>query len=555
MSALLLASAHALAPIMFAALILILLLGYPVAFSLGALGLSFYGLGVWLTPYSEGALHLDWALLHTLPERVFAIMTSETLLSIPFFTVMGLVLERSGMAEDLLTTIGTLCGGIRGGLAYAVIFVGILLAATTGVVAASVIAMGLIALPVMLRAGYDRAVSCGVIAASGTLAQIMPPALVLIVLADQMQQSVGAMYRAAFIPALVLSVLFALFIAVLAWLKPALMPALNAPAERGTDDYKALIIVAVLGLWQGAICYGALIYFALVSDPSHALVWAGALTVTGLCLAALTDQRRHTPLLPPLAHRVILVMTPPLALIVIVLGSIIIGLATPSEAGALGCLGALTLAALKGRLDKMMLDEVLERAVRLTSFAVFILIGARVFSLTFFAIGGQSFVEGFLTHLPYGRMGFLIFVNIALFILAFFLEFFELAFIIIPLLVPAAQHLGIDLIWLGVIIGLNVQTSFMHPPFGYSLFYLRSVAPERAYIDASSGQHIAPVTSAHIYLGAVPFVVLQMIMVGLVIAFPALTRLGETRSPIASPSALEKSIDGLPHLPLKPFMP
>ena len=548
-------AANALAPLMFAALIFILLLGYPVAFSLGALGLFFYALGVWLTPFSLGLIHLDWSLLQALPERVFSIMTNETLLAIPFFTFLGLVLERSGIAEDLLTTMNEVYGGLRGGLAYAVIFVGTLLAATTGVVAASVISMGLIALPLMLRTGYHRALSCGVIAASGTLAQIMPPALVLIVLADQMQQSVSAMYRAAFVPALLLSVLFALLIALLSWLRPDLMPALPIKKDHRHDHRKALVTVVILALWQGGISFWVLTSLHIIATFESACVWAGVITLAGLCLAALYDQRRSKPLLSELTHRIILVMTPPLALIFIVLGSIIIGLATPSEAGALGCFGALGLAALKQRLTRTMLTDVLERTVRLTSFAIFILIGARIFSLTFFAIGGQEFIEKSLTYLPYGRIGFLIFVNIALFILAFFLEFFELAFIVIPFILPAAIHLGIDLVWLGVIIGLNVQTSFMHPPFGYSLFYLRSVAPHEPYIDRVTGALIAPVTTAQIYLGAIPFVIIQVIMVGIVIAFPSLLRLTDATKDLVPAAHIEETLRAIPSLPPKPFVP
>src|SRR5436309_1090451 len=377
------------APIMFASLVIILLLGYPAAFSLGAVGLIYAFVGIQL-----GEFRPDF--LQALPERVYGVMNNDTLLAIPFFTFMGLVLERPGMAEDLLDTIGQLFGTIRGGLAYAVVFVGALLAATTGVVAASVISMGLISLPIMLRYGYDRRMATGIIAASGTLAQIIPPSLVLIV------------------------------------------------------------------------------------------------------------------------------MVPPLFLIFLVLGTIFIGLATPTEGGAMGASGAIILGALKRRLSWDLIRQATESTAKLSAFVVFILVGARVFSLTFYGVNGHVWVEHLLTSLPGGQVGFLIFVNAFVFVLAFFLDFFELAFIVIPLLGPAAEHLGIDLIWFGVILGVNMQTSFMHPPFGFALFYLRSVAPKETYVDRVTGKRMDPVTTGQIYWGAVPFVVIQVIMVLLVILFPAL---------------------------------
>jgi len=429
------------APLMFATLVVFLLLGYPVAFALAALGLSFGFIGVelgLLTP----------ALYQALPERIFGIMSNDTLLAVPFFTFMGLILERSGMAEDLLDTIGQLFGPIRGGLAYAVIFVGALLAATTGVVAASVISMGLISLPIMLRYGYDRRLASGVIAASGTLAQIIPPSLVLIVLADQLGRSVGDMYAGAIFPGLVLTALYAVYVLATTLLFPKLAPAL--PAE------------------------------------------------------------------------VLFVLIPPLALIFLVLGTIFLGIATPTEGGAMGATGALALALINRRLSWALLKQAMNSTAKLTSFVVFILVGATVFSLTFRGVNGDLWVEHLLTSLPGGQIGFLIVVNILTFLLAFFLDFFELAFIIVPLLAPVADKLGIDLIWFGVLLGVNMQTSFMHPPFGFALFYLRSVAPAREYVDKISGKSTPPVTTGQIYWGAVPFVVIQVIMVGIVIAFPGL---------------------------------
>jgi tripartite ATP-independent transporter DctM subunit len=441
------------APLMFSALVVFLLLGYPVAFALAAIGLSFGFLGIelgLLTPALFGAL----------PERIFGIMANDTLLAVPFFTFMGLILERSGMAEDLLDTIGQLFGPVRGGLAYAAVFVGALLAATTGVVAASVISMGLISLPIMLRYGYDRRLATGVIAASGTLAQIIPPSLVLIVLADQLGRSVGDMYAGAIIPGLVLTMLYAVYVLGVTLFKPDAAPAL--PPEART-----------LRGWR-------------------------------------------------LLGRVIFVLIPPLALIFLVLGTIFLGVATPTEGGAMGATGALALALINRRLSWSLLRQAMNSTAKLTSFVIFILVGSTVFSLTFRGVNGDLWVEHLLTSLPGGQIGFLIVVNVLTFLLAFFLDFFELAFIIVPLLGPVAEKLGVDLIWFGVLLGVNMQTSFMHPPFGFALFYLRSVAPAKDYVDRISGRLIGRVTTGQIYWGAVPFVVIQVIMVAILIAFPQL---------------------------------
>lgn len=439
------------APLMFVALVFFLLFGYPVAFALAANGLLFAFIGIelgLLTP----------ALLQALPERVFGIMRNDTLLAIPFFTFMGLILERSGMAEDLLDTVGQLFGPIRGGLAYAVIFVGALLAATTGVVAASVISMGLISLPIMLRYGYDRKLASGVIAASGTLAQIIPPSLVLIVMADQLGRSVGDMYAGALIPGLILSALYAGYVFIISMIYPKVAPAL--PLEARTLHGFQLVI------------------------------------------------------------RVLVSLVPPLVLIFLVLGTIFIGVATPTEGGAMGAAGALILAMMKRKLDWSLLRQAMDTTAKLSAFVIFILIGSTVFGLTFRAVNGDLWVEHLLTSLPGGQLGFLIVVNIMIFLLAFFLDFFELAFIVVPLLGPAAEKLGIDLIWFGVLLGVNMQTSFMHPPFGFALFYLRSVAPVADYIDKVTGKLIPKITTGQIYWGAVPFVCIQIIMVALVIAFP-----------------------------------
>ena len=428
------------APLMFAALVVILLSGYPVAFALAANGLLFAVIGI-------QAGFFDFNLLQALPERVYGILSNSTLLAIPFFTFMGLVLERSGMAEDLLDTIGQLFGRVRGGLAYAVVLVGALLAATTGVVAASVIAMGLISLPIMLRHGYDRRLASGVIAASGTLAQIIPPSLVLIVLADQLGVSVGDMYRGALLPGLVLAGLYLVFVLAVTLVRPGAAPALPAAARP----------------LRGAA----------------------------------------------LARRAAVSMLPPLVLIFLVLGTIFLGVATPTESGALGAVGALALAGARRRLNLGMLRQAMDSTTRLTSFVVFILIGSTVFSLVFRGVDGDRWVEQLLTQLPGGALGFLVVVNLLVFTLAFFLDFFEIAFIIVPLLAPVAAKLGIDLVWFGVLLGVNMQTSFMHPPFGFALFYLRSVAPKE-------------VRTTDIYWGAAPFVLIQIVMIALVLAFPEL---------------------------------
>jgi len=436
------------APLMFLGLVGILLLGYPVAFALAANGLLFAGIGMHL-----GLFGIEQ--LQALPERVYGIMSNATLLAIPFFTFMGLILEKSGMAEELLDSIGQLFGPIRGGLAYAVVLVGALLAATTGVVAASVIAMGLISLPIMLRYGYDKRLASGVIAASGTLAQIIPPSLVLIVLADQLGVSVGDMYRGALAPALLLTALYAVFVLIVSLAWPKAMPALPAAARnlRG----KALLAKS---------------------------------------LAA---------------------MLPPLLLIFLVLGTIFLGIATPTEGGAMGATGALLLALAKRRLSREVLTQAMDVTARLTTFVIFILIGSTVFSLVFRLLEGDLWVEALLTALPGGRLGFLVVVNLLVFVLAFFLDFFEIAFIVVPLLAPVATKLGIDLVWFGVLLGINMQTSFMHPPFGFALFYLKSVAPKQ-------------VKTSDIYWGAVPFLIIQILMVATVLSFPGLVSVDSVKT-------------------------
>jgi GntP family gluconate:H+ symporter len=523
---------HNIAPIMFAGLIVFLLMGFPVAFSLGACGLFFGFVGVELGILPE-------SLLQALPLRIFGIMQNDTLLAIPFFTLMGLILERSGMAEDLLDTIGQLFGPLRGGLAFAVIFVGALLAATTGVVAASVISMGLISLPIMLRYGYDRRVASGVIAASGTLAQIIPPSLVLIILADQLGRSVGEMYKGAFIPGFVLAGLYVAYIVLLTFIRPNWVPALPPEArtireDNGESGLRSLLFLTILST-------GVAVYFG--EHYAQFLSWAkGELVATvakdetivvsmcaGVLLAfvlASVNKVTRLGLLSRMAERVTFVLIPPLLLIFLVLGTIFLGIATPTEGGAMGALGALIMALARGRLNMSLLKQALNVTTKLSSFVVFILVGSTVFSLVFQGVDGGKWVEHLLSGVPGGQLGFLIVVNTLVFLLAFFLDFFELAFIVVPLLGPVAEKMGIDLIWFGVLLAVNMQTSFMHPPFGFALFYLRSVAPGKEYTDKVTKKLIAPVTTMQIYWGAVPFVIIQIIMVGLIIAFPGIVSSG-----------------------------
>ena len=472
------------APIMFVGLILFLILGFPVAFSLGAAGLFFGVLGVYLDIFPQ-------AILSVLPLRLIGIMSNETLLAVPFFTLMGLILERSGMAEDLLESVGQVFGPLRGGLALAVILVGAMLAATTGVVAASVISMGLISMPIMLRYGYSRSLSSGVIAASGTLAQIIPPSLVLIVLADQMGKSVGDMYKGAFIPGFMLMGLYILFVVVL-----------------GEN------MEAVHTWWQGE-----LVEF-VPTDEKIVVSMCGGTFVAWLIAAI--NRVTHLGLLSKLAERVTFVLIPPLLLIFLVLGTIFLGVATPTEGGAMGAMGAIIMATLRKRLSWKLLRQALDTTTKLASFVMFILVGATVFSMVFQAADGPVWVEHLLTKLPGGEVGFLIFVNVLVFFLAFFLDFFELSFIVVPVLAPIAEKMGIDLIWFGVLLAINMQTSFLHPPFGFALFYLRSVAPEKPYVDHVTGKTMEPVTTMQIYKGAIPFLLLQLTMVAVLIAFPSL---------------------------------
>jgi TRAP-type mannitol/chloroaromatic compound transport system permease large subunit len=519
------------APVMFAGLICFLLLGYSVAFSLAACGLlfGFIGIQIGMLPAS---------LMQALPLRIFGIMQNETLLAVPFFTFMGLILERSGMAEDLLDTIGQLFGPIRGGLAFAVIFVGAMLAATTGVVAASVISMGLISLPIMLRYGYDRRVASGVIAASGTLAQIIPPSLVLIIMADQLGRSVGDLYKGAFIPGFTLTGLYVVYIIVMAIVRPASVPALPAEARtirepNGSSGLRSLGLLFVLSV-------GCAVAFGMsrpAETPTDELIVVSMCVGVGIAFVlAVINRTLKLGLLSRMAEQVTFVLIPPLGLIFLVLGTIFLGVATPTEGGAMGAVGALVMAVARQRLPMNLLRSAMDSTMKLSCFVVFILIGSTVFSLSFQAVDGSRWVEHLLTGLPGGQLGFLIVVNLLIFVLAFFLDYFELAFIIVPLIAPVADKLGIDLVWFGVLLAVNMQTSFMHPPFGFALFFLRSVAPADDYKDRITGRPVARVTTEQIYWGAVPFVLIQILMVGLIIAFPGLVTGG-----LATKKALDVS--------------
>lgn len=505
-------------PIMFLTLICFLLLGFPVAFTLAANGILYALLGIAFGEFT-------FSFLQALPDRVFGIVLNDSLLAVPFFTLMGLILERSGMAEDLLETIGQLFGPIRGGLAIAVVVVGAMLAATTGVVSASVISMGLISLPIMLRYGYDRKLATGVIAASGTLSQIIPPSLVLIILADQLGRSIGDMYRGAMLPGFILAGAYILYVVICSIVKPSSAPALPEEAriyrepngKSGLGSLLVLTIVAAAGAW--------LLDKILLTEKTaldevvvlNLLLWG----IIAFVIAA-ANKALGLRMLSQIAERVVFVMIPPLLLIFLVLGTIFIGVATPTEGGAMGAVGAIVMALIRRRLSWALLKQAMDTTTKLTSFVVFILVGSTIFTLTFTGFGGQHWVEGLFASLPGGETGFLIVVSIATFFLAFFLDFFELAFIIVPLLGPVADKMGIDLIWFGVLLAVNMQTSFMHPPFGFALFYLRSVAPKEDYVDRVTGKLITRVSTGDIYRGSIPFIVIQLLMVASVMAWPGM---------------------------------
>ncbi|MEM8572038.1 MAG: TRAP transporter large permease subunit [Pseudomonadota bacterium] len=528
--------AHNLAPIMFITVMGMLLIGYPVAITLAAGGLFFFVVGVALSEIAPSEINLFWPLLGAQPERVFGIMSNDTLLAIPFFTFMGLILERSGMAEDLLETIGQLFGPVRGGLAYAVVLVGALLAATTGVVAASVIAMGLISLPIMQRFGYSQQVATGTIVASGTLAQIVPPSLVLIVMADQLGVSVGDMYLGAILPALMLVALYCTYIFIISIIRPSAVPALPI-SERTLGGGIASLLGAIAA--AVALYYAASLFLFQNLTPANQLVSSAALAVIVVFLFALLNRALGLKILSHLAEQVIIVLIPPLALIFLVLGTIFLGIATPTEGGAMGAVGALALALAKRRLDFKTLRSAVEATTTLSAFVMFILIGARVFGLTFYGVNGNIWLEELLLQLPGGQYGFLVVVTVVVFILGCFLDFFEIAFILVPLLAPVAATLGIDLVWFGVVLGINLQASFLTPPFGFSLFYLRSVAPARDWTEPRSGRQLPAIRTGEIYKGAIPFICINASMILMVIIWPNLVTHYKQTPPTSAPAAIE----------------
>ncbi len=546
-------------PLMFIGLFTLLLTGFPVAFGLAATGLLFGYIGI------EAGIFPS-AMFQALPLRIFGIMQNDTLLAIPFFTYMGIILERSGMAEDLLETVGQVFGKVRGGVAIAVILVGALLAATTGVVAAAVISMGLISLPVMLRYGYNRTIATGTITASGTLAQAIPPSLVLIVLADQLGRSVGDMYSGALIPGLLLVGLYLLFIVVVAFVKPDWVPALPEEAlvfkeDNGTSGHKSLLVLvlicAAVGYGWAQMHNGLMTKWLERSVPSAGdeivILSLTLASLTGLALA-LINKMSKLHLLSRLAEQVTFVLMPPLILIFLVLGTIFLGVATPTEGGAMGALGAIILAIIKGRFSMPLNKQALEATAKLATFVLFILIGSTVFSFTFNAADGHIWVEHLFKDMPGGAWGFLIVVNILVFILGCFIDFFEIAFIIIPLLAPVAEKIlpglvpGMTpdqaMIWFGVIIAMNLQTSFLTPPFGFALFYLRSVAAKFDYKDRVTGKLIPSVKTSEIYKGSIAFICLQLTMLVAVIVFPVLVTGGIEKTATLSNDQIMLQLEG-----------
>ena len=545
-------------PLMFIGLFAVLLTGFPVAFGLAATGLAFGFVGI------EAGI-FPAAMFQALPLRIFGIMQNDTLLAIPFFTFMGIILERSGMAEDLLETVGQVFGPVRGGVAIAVILVGALLAATTGVVAAAVISMGLISLPVMLRYGYSRTIATGTITASGTLAQAIPPSLVLIVLADQLGRSVGDMYSGALIPGLLLVGLYIAFIVAVAIFKPAMVPALPPEAllykeDNGASGHKSLLVLvlicAAVGFAWSRVHNGLMTQWLERATPSAGdeivILSLTLASLTGLALAII-NRVTKMGLLSKLAEQVTFVLMPPLILIFLVLGTIFLGVATPTEGGAMGALGALILAMGKRRLGMPLMKQALDNTAKLAAFVLFILIGSTVFSFTFNAADGHIWVEHLFDKIPGGAWGFLVVVNILVFILGCFIDFFEIAFIVIPLLAPVAEKIlpglvpGMTpdqaMIWFGVIIAMNLQTSFLTPPFGFALFYLRSVAAKFDYKDRVTGKLIPSVKTTEIYKGSIAFIILQLIMVVAVIAFPVLVTGGIEKVESLSSEQIMEQLD------------
>ena len=540
-------------PIMFTGLLVFLLVGFPVAFSLAATGLFFGFIGMELGLFPSN-------LFQALPLRVFGIIQNDTLLAIPFFTLMGIILERSRMAEDLLETVGQVFGPLRGGVGIAVILVGALLAATTGVVAASVISMGLIAMPIMLRYGYNRTIATGTITASGTLAQALPPSLVLIVLADQLGRSVGDMYAGALLPGIMLVGLYLLFIIVVAFVKPSWVPALPPSARiynepNGSSGHKSLLALLVVSV--GSALAWSSVHESIINpmmnrdgaaptDEVFILSFTiGAFVAFGL---AVFNKVTRAGLLSRLTERVTFVLIPPLVLIFLVLGTIFLGIATPTEGGAMGAIGALLMASARRTLSMDLLKQAMENASKLSIFVLFILIGSTVFSFTFNAADGHIWVEHLFDKLPGGQLGFLLFVNLLVFVLGMFIDFFEIAFIVVPLLAPVAEKLDINLIWFGIILAMNLQTSFLTPPFGFALFYLRSVVARQDYTDKVTGERIPAVTTLQIYKGSIAFIVLQLIMVAVIVFNPTLVTGNLTQATVVDDAAVSDMLNNMSDL-------
>ena len=419
---------------MFAVLFLLLLAGFPVAFTLGAIAFAF------------GSIFLGLDFFNLLPLRIWGIMTNFTLLAVPLFVFMGVLLEKSGIAEELLDTMGRLFGKLRGGLAISVVVVGALLAATTGVVGASVVTMAVIALPCMLKRGYAPSLASGTIAASGTLGQIIPPSIILILLGDVIGVPVGELFVAATVPGFLLISGYIIYILWVAWRKPELAPAMN-----GDEEFDSNLALAVLKS-----------------------------------------------------------LLPPLFLIVAVLGSIFFGFASPTESAAVGALGAMILAAIHRRLTLDNLRDAMQKTTRLTSMVFIIFIGATAFGLVFVGMGGDRLILDIFSGLPGGKWTFLILSMLLIFLLGFFLDFIEICFIVVPVIAPVAIHMGLDPLWFALLIALNLQTSFLTPPFGFSLFYLKASAPPTLKLQS-------------IYKGIVPFVVVQVLVLSLMIAFPQIS--------------------------------
>ena len=515
------------APLMFGGLVLFMLIGFPVAFSLAAVGLFFGFIAI-----ESG--YFEFAFMQALPERVFGIISNDTLLAIPFFTLMGAILERCGLAEDLLDGLGQLFGPVRGGLGYAVIVVGAILGAITGTVAASVIAMGLISLPVMMRYGYDQRFATGVIAASGTITQLIPPSLVLIVLADQLGKSVGDMYAGAWGPSLVQVLLFCAYVFLVGIFKPEWVPGI--PRESRTLHGWPLVKKCLWGIVPSLVLIFLVlgtIYMGLATPTE-----GGAMGTVGAIVLAVLHRKefsRRGQIAAWIALVAIVVISVPAALAHLP-EHLPAALVAPAKAFfdatraplfitfyaslAVVLWEAVVIADLRN-----LIWQASQSTMRITAMVIFILIGSTIFTLVFRGVDGDPFIEHLLSHLPGGAVGFLIFVNIFVFFLAFFLDFFEIAFIIVPLLAPVAAKLGIDLIWFGVLLCVNMQTSFMHPPFGFALFYLRSIAPKE-------------IKSSQIYWGAIPWVVLQLIMVAIVIFWPGLVTFALDKPSTVDPNSI-----------------